>query len=552
MITLFDFWKVLAGVAIFMLGMMMLEEALQLLAGRPFKLFLRKHTTHKLKAIGAGAVVTAVLQSSSIVNLMLLAFVGSGIIQMENGLAMMLGSNIGTTFTSWIVATVGFEFNLENLALPATGIAGIAMMLLNKHSKWFQLSKFFLGFSFLFVGLNFMKTAVESMVQQTDLSRFNDYSVLLFLLIGVLITALIQASSATIALVLAALHAHAIELQPAMAIVLGAEIGTTIKLFIASAKGIAAKKRVALGNFLMNLLVSLLLIFVLAPIDKLITKQLGVTDPVYALVVFQTLVNLFSIVLFYPFLQPFGKFLSDRFKSSNDETLFIHKIKPGETELAAQALQKEAAYFLQLVTDYAKRIFELNHAENGNNTAFNKKPAEEQYEFIKHLHGDILAFYVKQQAALLQPEDAVRLQRFISAVRNGMYAAKSIKDASLDAILLRNSSNDKKYSYYTESREQIKHFLATLNKILLQQKTEQTAADLIQLYKHIIERYTQELKKLYLQSSIEHLNETEISTVINYNRELYTAYKSLLLAVKDLLLTEQESQQFDELPGFIR
>lgn len=100
MMSSFDFWKVLAGVAIFMLGMMMLEEALQQLAGRPFKLFLRKHTTHKLKAIGAGAVVTAVLQSSSIVNLMLLAFVGSGIIQMENGLAMMLGSNIGTTFTS--------------------------------------------------------------------------------------------------------------------------------------------------------------------------------------------------------------------------------------------------------------------------------------------------------------------------------------------------------------------------------------------------------------------------------------------------------------------
>ena len=92
----------------------LLEEALQQLAGRPFKLFLRKHTTHKLKAIGAGAVVTALLQSSSIVNLMLLAFVGSGIIQMQNGLAMMLGSNIGTTFTSWIVATVGFEFNIES------------------------------------------------------------------------------------------------------------------------------------------------------------------------------------------------------------------------------------------------------------------------------------------------------------------------------------------------------------------------------------------------------------------------------------------------------
>jgi len=548
----FDFWKVLAGVAIFMLGMMMLEEALQQLAGRPFKLFLRKHTTHKLKAIGAGAVVTALLQSSSIVNLMLLAFVGSGIIQMENGLAMMLGSNIGTTFTSWIVATVGFEFNLENLALPATGIAGIAMMLLNKHSKWFQLSKFFLGFSFLFVGLNFMKTGVEAVVQQTDLSRFNDYSVILFLLIGVLITALIQASSATIALVLAALHVHAIELQPAMAIVLGAEIGTTIKLFIASAKGIAAKKRVALGNFLMNVIISLLLIFLLAPIDNLITKQMGITNNVLALVVFQTFVNLVSIVLFYPFLQPFGKFLSARFTQNSDETLFIHKIKPGENELAVQALQKEAAYFLQLVIDFSKRVFELNHLNNGQTAVFLKKPAEEQYEFIKHLHGDMLAFYVKQQSAQLQPEEALHLQRLISSVRNGMYAAKSMKDASFDAVLLRNSSNDKKFTHYKESREETSRLLTGVNNLLLQQKTAQTAGVLIQLYKQIIQQYTHELQELYRQSSIEHLNETEISTIINYNRELYTAYKSLLLAIKDLLLNEQEAAQFDELPGFIR
>lgn len=548
----FDFWKVLAGVAIFMLGMMMLEEALQQLAGRPFKLFLRKHTTHKLKAIGAGAVVTALLQSSSIVNLMLLAFVGSGIIQMENGLAMMLGSNIGTTFTSWIVATVGFEFNLENLALPATGIAGIAMMLLNKHSKWFQLSKFFLGFSFLFVGLNFMKTGVEAMVQQTDLSRFNDYSVLLFLLIGVLITALIQASSATIALVLAALHVHAIELQPAMAIVLGAEIGTTIKLFIASAKGIAAKKRVALGNFLMNVIISLLLIFLLSPIDNLITKQMGITNNVLALVVFQTFVNLVSIVLFYPFLQPFGKFLSARFTQNSDETLFIHKIKPGENELAVQALQKEAAYFLQLVIDFSKRVFELNHLNNGQTAVFLKKPAEEQYEFIKHLHGDMLAFYVKQQSAQLQPEEALHLQRLISSVRNGMYAAKSMKDASFDAVLLRNSSNDKKFKHYKESREETSRLLTGVNNLLLQQKTAQTAGVLIQLYKQIIQQYTHELQELYRQSSIEHLSETEISTIINYNRELYTAYKSLLLATKDLLLNEQEAAQFDELPGFIR
>ena len=549
----FDIWKILAGIAIFLLGMNMLEEALQQLAGRPFKLFLRKHTQHKLKAIGAGAVVTALLQSSSIVNLMLLAFVGSGIIQMQNGIAMMLGSNIGTTFTSWIVAAFGFEFNIENFALPVTGIAGITMILLNKNSKWFQLSKFFFGFSFLFVGLNFMKTAVEAMVQQTDLSRFNEYPLLLFLLIGILITAVIQASSATIALVLSALHANAIELEPAMAIVLGAEVGTTIKLLLASAKGIPAKKQVALGNFLMNIIISLLLIFFLTPLSAFIDETLNVKNHVLALVVFQTLVNIISIILFYPFLNPFGKFLAARFTKESDETMFIHKIKPAETELALQAMQKETDYFLQLIITYTKHIFELEpQQKNGND--FAKKTPEEKYEFIKHLHGDILAFYVKMQAANhAQPEENARFQRFISSVRNGMYAAKSLKDAWHDVLLLKNSSNDKKFAYYEESRKRTEHFISSVSELLVAKETSDSTADkLITLYKNIIAGYTDELSHLYKQGTIDQLNETEISTIINYNRELYTAYKSLILAVKDLLLTEKEAAAFEELPGFIR
>jgi phosphate:Na+ symporter len=547
----FDIWKILAGVAIFMLGMNMLEEALQQLAGRPFKLFLRKHTQHKLKAIGAGAVVTALLQSSSIVNLMLLAFVGSGIIQMQNGLAMMLGSNIGTTFTSWIVATIGFEFNIESFALPVTGVAGILMILLNKHSKWFQLSKFFFGFSFLFVGLNFMKTAVEAMVQQTDLSRFNEYPVLLFLLIGILITALIQASSATIALVLAALHANAIDLEPAMAIVLGAEVGTTIKLLLASAKGIPAKKQVALGNFLMNTIISLLLVFFLGPISLFINETLGVKNHVLALVVFQTLVNIISILLFYPFLNPFGKFLAARFTKNSDETLFIHKIKPAETELALQAMEKETHHFLQLIIAYSKHIYELK-PEQKNGNEFYKKTPEEKYEFIKHLHGEILEFYVKMQSNQAPPEEEARFQLLISSVRNGMYAAKSLKDAWHDILILKNSSNDKKFAYYEESRKRTDHFITNIGQLLSAKEPQSNADALIALYREMIKGYTDELSHLYKQGTIDHLSETEISTIINYNRELYTAYKSLILAVKDLLLPEKEAAAFEELPGFIR
>ena len=119
-----------------MLGMNFLEEGLHNLAGRPFKLFLKKQTSHKLRAIAGGAIVTGLLQSSSIVNLIVLAFVGAGVIQMQNALAVILGANLGSTFCSWIIATVGFEFNIESFALPIAGISGIAMLLTNKESRW--------------------------------------------------------------------------------------------------------------------------------------------------------------------------------------------------------------------------------------------------------------------------------------------------------------------------------------------------------------------------------------------------------------------------------
>lgn len=118
----FDIWKMLAGVAFFLLAMNFMENALRLLAGRRFKLFLKTQTTSNVKAIGGGAIVTGLLQSSSIVNLLVLSMVGAGIVKMENALALMLGSNLGTTLNSWIVVTLGFNFNIESVVMPVVGI----------------------------------------------------------------------------------------------------------------------------------------------------------------------------------------------------------------------------------------------------------------------------------------------------------------------------------------------------------------------------------------------------------------------------------------------
>src|SRR6188474_1757233 len=435
MLELIDIWKMLAGVAIFLLGVMLMEESLQVLAGRRFKLFLKKQTQNKLKAIGGGAIVTAVLQSSSIVGLMVLAFVGAGIIAMQNALAIILGANLGTTVSNWIVALVGFKVNIENIALPVTGIAGLGYVIFDKSSPLYNWSRFLLGFSFLFVGLGYIRSGIEEIVKQVDLTQYENSPVIVFVLVGFIITTIIQSSSATMALTLSALFAGGINLYDSMAITLGSEVGTTIKLFIASIKGTAVKKRVALGNFLINIITVSVVIIFLSPVNRLITETIGIKDNLIALVFFQSFINIFGIILFYPLLNVLGRFLEKRFLSADDETMFIHKVDVKEPSTALDALEKETNHFIEVVCIYSLDCFEIANKlqkESKLNKKFIGHNVFEKYDYIKFLYGEIHGYYIQMQKTATNKEDVEKLDRFMSSVRNAMYAAKSFKDALPD------------------------------------------------------------------------------------------------------------------------
>lgn len=549
-----DIWKILAGVAIFLLGIKFLEEALQELAGRRFKLFLKRQTENKVKAIGGGAIVTAVLQSSSLVSLMVLAFVGAGIIKMQNALAVILGANLGTTLDSWIVALVGFKVSIEKIALPVTGLAGLAYAVFNKQTHWYFWSKFLLGFSFLFVGLGYMKTGIEEMVKSVDFHQYEQYPVIVFFIIGFIITALIQSSSATIAITLSALHAGAINLYDSMAIILGAEIGTSIKLFIASIKGIAAKKRVAMGNFLFNTInVSLVLIFLL-PMNLLITEVIGVKDELIALVLFQSLVNIIGIILFYPLLNVFGRFLEKRFRSADDETMFIHKVNAKESSMALFALEEENRHFIAVVCNYALSSFDVEdkiQKEIRLSKKFLDHSIPEKYDYIKFLYGEIHSYYIQLQKTTTDKEDVEKLDRLMASVRNAMYAAKSFKDALPDKEQLQNSSNEIKYAFYKETKAEVEKFCRAVQE-LIREDIQDDANSLVAIYKSVASGYTATLQHLYKEGTAGNVSETEITTLLNFNREIFTGFKSLVFGVKDYLLDKEQSKKFDELPGFIR
>ena len=204
------YFKLSAGIGLFLFAMYLLEESLKNLSGRNFKLFLQRTTKSRIGAVTGGAVVTGVLQSSSMVSLMVLAFVGAGVFTMKNAMAIILGANLGTTLDSWLVATLGFKVDIEVVAYPAVFVGGLLLILFGNRKTMKYIAYFLFGFGLLFIGLSFMKMAMEGQVKAFDFSKYAEMSMVVFLIIGFIITSLVQSSSVTMALTLSALHAGAI------------------------------------------------------------------------------------------------------------------------------------------------------------------------------------------------------------------------------------------------------------------------------------------------------------------------------------------------------
>lgn len=551
-----NIWELFSGVAIFLLGMSFLENSLHQLTGRTFKLFLKKQTATKPRAILSGTIITGVLQSSSVVNLMLLAFVGANVISMQHALAVILGSNLGSTATSWIILSIGFNASIEQITFPLIGLGGILMSITNKESNIYQWSKFCLGLGFLFLGLDYIKSGMEAAVKLVDLASLIHYPAVVFLLTGFIITTLIQSSSATMVIALSAIHVNALNLYEASAIVLGSEIGTTIKFLLASIKGPAAKKRVALGNFGYNVINALLILLFLHAVNHFITTVMGIKDKLFALVFFQTLVNVIGIILFYPLLKPYGRLLEKLSRNKEDDTVFIHKVNIKDSGPALNALENELRNFIFHCILFTRETFEIpdtgflkNHFRN----TYRHGNLANHYLLLKQIHGEIHEYALQLQAVPGNDKNiSQRLNQLITSNRNTMYTAKTIKDLFGDVTQLRNSSNDVKYAFYQNGAEETNRFCKSITSVMMDEDPQSSFKALCEIYHSVSTGYTVNMQQLYTGNINVQLSKIEISTLINFNREMYTAYKSFVFAVKDYALDIKEANYFDELPGFIR
>ncbi|MEZ7498091.1 Na/Pi symporter [Flavobacterium sp. Arc3] len=556
--TFYHILKLLAGIGLFLFAMYLLEESLKNLSGRSFKLFLQRITKNAIGAVTGGAIVTGILQSSSMVSFMVLAFVGAGVFTMRNAMAIILGANLGTTLDSWIVATLGFNMDIEVVSYPAVCMGGLLLILFGSRKTYKYISYFLFGFGLLFIGLSFMKTAMEAQVKVFDFSQYTAMSLAVFLLIGFIITVLVQSSSVTMALALSAIHVGAISLPIAAAIVLGSQTGTTIKIMLGAIGGNASKKRIVLGNFLFNIFVTFFAYLLLSPILFLITEQFNVKDPLIGLVLFSTIINLFSIIIFLPLLDQFTHFLERFFKESDGSvTAFIKHASIAEPITALDLFKRESNYFIHNSMLFNLELFKIDTnyiTKNSDYISINEKKKffiktkEEKYNFLKQLQGELHLFYLELRPKL-QSEQYSDINQLISAVRSSMHSVKSVKDIGTNITNLRHSSKDIKYNFFIHNRQETQALYHQFN-ALINQEMPSTFDNLQYVFNSIENNYTSALNNFYSEAQNTTLEKIDITTIINFNRELFTSNKAMLMAVKDFLLKEKQAQEFNEVPVY--
>ena len=547
-------FKLLAGIGLFLFAMYLIEESLKNLSGRRFKLFLQRITKNKIGAVTGGAIVTGILQSSSMVSIIVLAFVGAGVFTMKNALAIILGANLGTTLDSWLVATLGFKSNIEVIAYPAVFVGGLLLILFGKRDYIKYLSYFLFGFGLLFISLYFMKNAMESQVQEFDFSSYKNMPPLIFLGIGFIITLLVQSSSVTMALTLTALHLGALNFPLAAAIVLGSETGTTIKLLLSGIGGTASKKRVLLGNLIFNIVLTIIAFILLKQILFVISNVFKITNPLIGLVTFSSIVNLLSILLFLPFLDLFVIFLEHFFKNTSDtNSAFIGNADTDEPQIALDLFKQETNYFI-----YNSMLFNLEELEIDtkwlqSNKDFHEintkkkyllKTVDEKYEFLKLLQGELQVFYLSLRKKIT-PKQYSELNQLVSAVRSCMYAAKCIKDLKNNITNLTNSSKNIKYNLFVTRKKQTEKLYQLLN-TQLSSPNKLNNELLKNTFNEIQKNYSKTLDDFYKAAQVDTLDDMDMTTAINFNRGLFTSNKAIIMAVKDILLDEKEATEFNE------
>ena len=469
--------KITGAVVVFIYGMKMMGEGLQKVAGNRMRAVLGRITGNPVTGILTGAFVTAVIQSSSATTVMVVGFVNSGLISLAGAIAVVMGANIGTTITSWIIL-LGMGGTLEKFILPLILCAVALPFMMSKKSKNKSVSEFVIGLAVLLVGLQFLQDAIPDLSSNeaflSAMARWSDngfLSILIFIVIGALLTAVVQASSAVMAITLVMCANQWIGFDVAIAIVMGQNIGTTLNANLAAVVANSNGKKAARAHLLFNLIGTVFTLILFYPITHLIanvtesltgvgiytsTKAEVASVLPLAITIFHTLFNVGNTIILAFFIPWLIKIVNWLVKTPADEAEEVTQLKfigggyMNTAELNIQSVQSEIVNFSRRVLRMYSFLPEMDKASEKEFDELLTRT--EKYEGITdHMEIEIAQFLTKVSEGDLSNESSQRISAMLRIVDN----LESIGDSIYQMAILKKNQREQEINLDQECRNNL-------------------------------------------------------------------------------------------------
>lgn len=468
--TLLDFLTLVGSLGFFLYGMKLMSEALQKVAGDKMRSILAKMTSNPVKGVFTGFLITAIIQSSSATTVMMVSFVNAGLLSLTESIGVIFGANIGTTVTAWLISLLGFKVDISVISLPLIGL-GFPLLFskTNKRKSW---GEFIIGFAMVFLGLTFLKESVPNIKENPEILSFlSDYtsngafSHILFLLIGTILTMVIQSSSATMALTLVMCNNGWIPFDIAAAMVLGENVGTAVTANIAAAVANVSAKRAARAHLIFNILgviwVSLIFSYFLSAINWFIVKSGGVSPyesphaiPV-ALSIFHTSFNITNVLVFIWFTKLIQLIVTKMVPMTDDTEEFrLKHINTGllsTSELSIHQAKKEILVYAERM-DKMFHYVESMYSEKQDKKFYKLFSKVEKYEGISDRMEEEIANYLTK---ISEGELSILGSKRIKAMLNVVSDIESIGDSCYNLAKTLARKRDKKIKFPSSLDENI-------------------------------------------------------------------------------------------------
>ena len=455
-----NFKQISAGVAIFLFGMLALEDGFQRLSGGMLERFLRASTNKLWKSFNFGLIATSLMQTSSLVSVLTISFLSAGLIDLAAGIGIVFGANIGTTATAWLLAGLGLKVKLSAYSMPMMVFGIIFVFQKNISLKAF--GWVLAGIGFIFMGIQNMKEGFDVMSGSFELSAYamdGLAGLLVFTLLGFVMTVIMQSSSATLVLIITALATSQISYENALALSIGANVGTTVTAIIGSLSANIDGKRLAGAHLIFNVITALIAIlsinYLLIAVEW-IGDHMNLAPDNYTLrlAIFHTLFNVIGVIVVMPFIKPMVKFLK---KVMPQRAMQLKQPK----YLLESVLESEQATKVAIYSE-SVRLFDLSLKVIANGIGLTKnalmrtidketlpqmdKPLQgiginESYEIrIKHVFSSIYEFVINAREKFSGKSNK-SIQQYSLAVRRLAYCIKEIKHLNKNMMIYIGSEN---------------------------------------------------------------------------------------------------------------